>query len=208
MKLPNESHSPVPPERVDEFWAWFQQTAPADSPNSSSKWVRQLDRRLADLGVTSWELGLGWNDPDCRSLSVSPGGDPEQLRITRFIVSRAPAASGWEFHHAKPPKRWHQKFVLESDENIEVDGSGAEYVLFANSNGAFDLLLIDRGLDSLPSPLAEQAAELLVIGEIGEEAFMSRVRTLEIIESVPAKFVDKCTSIRSLRDHLRALSTC
>lgn len=117
-------------------------------------------------------------------LAISPNGDAAHLAITRAIVALAPDLGGWEIHAAKPPRQWQLGFEIGAgtpERTITIDGTRWETVPHRLRDGRYDLVF--RPDAAYGAAVAEQAAEILVEGELGEAARIELVRNVEVVAS-------------------------
>ena len=149
--------------------------------------LRQLDDLVAGLGDFAWEVGPGGDAEN--AFTLSPGGDRELLAETQTIVDAAPVVPGWEFHSAKPPRKWEPRFALHDadGEPFEVDATGWRCALLIYADGTHEVVVEAPNLASLPQDYQRWAAELALDGLLGER------RRLEVIDDVTvvAEFSDK-----------------
>jgi hypothetical protein len=192
---------------ISEFWRWFESVCGDFGKRFENvSLLEELDQRVAALGPFTWEVGPAPNSSDSL-LVISPGGRTELLSETRKIIGLAPACSGWRFFSAKPSKEWERRFFMNDSEGkrVAVDASQWRYVLYGYPDGVFDIVIDAPDL----APLAEQdritAAEIVLDGELGEEARLSLIGEIEVVVA-PADASLKTTPIAHVRDHLRKLA--
>jgi hypothetical protein len=192
---------------ISEFWIWFASVSGdfgARFENASL--LKELDLRVTALGPFTWEVGPAPNSSDS-ILVISPGGRAELLPETKKVVDLAPACPGWRFFSAIPPKQWDRRFFMNDSEGtrVAVDASQWRYVLHKYPDGVFDIVIYAPDL----APLAEQdritAAEIVLDGELGEEARLSLIDGIEIVVAPVDRSV-KTTPIAHVGDHLRRLA--
>jgi len=197
-------------QQVAEFWQWFQSVCGQFGATFENReLVDELDARIATLGSFSWELGPGVRDDKNSALVLTPGGDPDLLRETRQVIAIAPECPGWEFYPAKPPKKWQREFSLQKRDGtvINVNASGAWYVLFKYPDGVFDVLLADRNLAALSEDHQQTAAVILLDGELGEERRMAIVHSVDIVGQFEDDMKRKSSAIVSLAAHVQSFIT-
>jgi hypothetical protein len=195
--------------QIPVFWQWFIDNATAlEARTPKSEIINDLDRRVHELaeGRLAWEIGPGAERP-C-SLTISPGGNKSLLPLTREIVSLAPKLPRWEIHHAKPPKDWNYIFEMQlSNSNVvTVDARKWRYVLLRFPDFMYDVILETHGGEQLPTEDRERAGEILIEGILGEEARLTQVVSVQVLNRFDAEHDQKAGSIRFLSDHFKELS--
>ncbi len=194
--------------KVKSFWDWFVQNLDIleQIDENDNSLIDEIDRRVSELGDFSWEIGPGQNKKN--SFIISPSGVLESLQLTKKIEELAPNVDGWEFYSSKPPKDWDYIFSFVDGQNneIHVDAKEWEYILLKyNDNRSFDLILkgpFDLKTDEESSYIA---AEILIIGTIGEDDYITRIESVEIVNSFERNLIGKQTNIRMLKKHLQSL---
>ena len=197
-------------KEINEFWSWF--LSAAEKTNNvfiDQSFITTLDMKLSDFGGISWELGPGFTDPRKSALVLSPSGDKELLRLTKAMVSLAPNRNDWEFYPAKPPKRWEKRFTLETNTGtgLSIDASSWHYALYRFPDDTFKIVISAPELCKLTELLKFTAAEIVLDGELGEEARIKWMSEIEILEDSDNCDVDCEHSIGSLRNHIAALTS-
>lgn len=166
-------------ERILRFWDWFRASSKNLRPEVlTNSTISELESELTKLGTFGWEIG-----PGCERVNmfaISPCRDSLLLEATRRIVKKAPPLTDWEFHPAKPPRRWKLRFELESGQM--VNGTRWE-VLTSQSRGLFEILLHPNDDCGLDLDHQELAASILVEGELGEEKLIEKVNTIQIVKN-------------------------
>ncbi len=162
------------------FWHWFS-TVQSDFGDhfENASLLAELDENLSRLGDYGWEVGPGTLAPN--ALVISPAGRRELLARTREIVQEAPHITGWEFHAAKPPKKWAGTFEMHDDDDrlVHVDASNWTFVMLRYPSGTTEVLVEAPQLDpSLSDAYRRWAAEIAIDALIGEE------RRLQLIDEV------------------------
>lgn len=185
------------------FWSWFAEHASRFGDKFQNRpLLDELDGRVSALGPVGWEVGPGFHHPEGNALAISPRGNAELLPLTRTIVAQAPDCPGWEFHAALPPKVWKRTFVLEDSggPDIRVDASAWRYLLLRFPDGIVDIVLKGVGIETWSEEVRASAATVLVMGELGEELFLTRVHVAELVSA----FEDgqEGIPIVHLRDHV------
>lgn len=193
-------------EGINEFWNWFkaEHAHVAETYNTRAT-IDKIDRKLKLIGSLAWEIGPGI-DAD-HQLTISPGGNPELLPFTKYIVSKAPQVSGWELHYAKPPKQWTLKFNYEltSGEVFEVDANNWQYVLLQYEDGMFELLVYAQNLERLSINDRIAVAEIVIDGMLGEEERLSNVWAIDVPEQMEDRYRDKVSDIKNIKSHFDQL---
>ena len=134
---------------------------------------------------------------------ISPAGDPELLRATRKVVSKAPAITDWEFLHARPPKQWQTRFTIEDRSGVvrEVDASGWRYVLLRYPDGAHEVVIEAPSAAELDEELRYSAAIVVLDGLLGEER---RIEAVDEVSVVPKLEDEYAAKARDLAEIIRA----
>ncbi len=193
-------------EDIDNFFSWFDAnkaslTRISQSPGLQSELenrVDALDPRLA------WEIGPG--EGDNWSFTLTPDGDASLLGTTKYVISRAPAICGWEFHDARQPRDSGLHIDLETHDGvIEIVATDAEYALIRASDGTFDLLIKLPAAAVLKASDKQLLGTLLIDGLIGEKLRLSSVKNVQFVESFEDRYQGKSTPLKHLRDHLLQL---
>jgi hypothetical protein len=193
---------------ISEFWIWFTSVSGAFGTRfENASLLKELDRRVAALGPFTWEVGPAPNSSDS-ILVISPDGRAELLPETKKIVDLAPACPGWRFFSAKPSKEWERRFWVNDSEGerVAVDASQWRYVLYGYPDGIFDIVIYAPDLARLGEQDRLTAAEIVLEGELGEEACLSLIGEIEVVVSPVDDDSVKTISIVHVRDHLRRLA--
>lgn len=193
---------------ISEFWSWFRSVCGdfgARFENASL--LKELDQRVTALGPFTWEVGPAPNSSDS-ILVISPGGRAELLPETKKIVDLAPACPGWRFFAAKPSKDWERRFFMNDSQGkrVAVDASEWRYVLYGYPDGVFDIVIDAPDLARLTEQERITAAEIVLDGELGEEARLSFISEVEVVVDPVDDDSVKTTPIAHVRDHLRRLA--
>lgn len=196
----------APSREIQIFWQWFE-TIAADLGKDfdDPALLGELDRRVSELGDVSWEIGPGLVE-EC-ALVITPDGSKDQLATSRSIVESAPQIRGWEFHWAKPPKRWEKQFEIESDRGgvIPVDARSWRYVLFRFPDGTFDVILEQSNLAAASEGDRYTAAVVLLDGILGELRRLELIGGIEAVAALPKEQEAKASPIDVLSKHLESL---
>lgn len=194
---------------ISRFWRWFTSVCSEFGDHfENAPLVQELDSRIAELGEFSWELGPAVGSEKENALVITPCGSEELLLETRRVVSIAPPCPHWEFHFAKPPKKWDLEFSLIAEDGCEteVNASSWRYMLYKFPDGSFDIVMCIPGSTGLSDNLKLTAAEIVLDGELGEEARITLIKGIELVNEFEHDVVDKSNPIKDLASHLRALS--
>ncbi len=189
----------------EAFWLWFTGVAgrlAADLDNDEI--LTELDRRVRELGPLTWEVGPGLQEPNF--LAISPAGQRKLLELTDEIVRDAPSLPAWEFHSAKPAKRWTIRFSIEGSDGIShlIDGVEWRYILLRYPDGMFDIVILAPNLPA-DARIEEQAGAIVVKGQLGERLTLEHVRQIEIVRSLGPENERKSSSISDLPAHFSSL---
>jgi len=193
---------------IREFWSYFARAAPFLAGNLlNEKMQDELDLQVARLGsALSWEIGPGSSKPN--ALAISPGGDPDLLSITRTVISEAPPIDGWEFHPAKPPKKWDLQFSLsEGSEVVDVDARSWRYTLLDFGDGVYDLTLEAQNLNAVGDELRSAAGEALVEGILGEERRIEVIGRIDVVTRMSRGAAKEAGPIANLAMHVEELTS-
>lgn len=191
------------------FWTWFREHEPYLRPEiaaaaPASEVMRQLDRRVR-AGL-SWEIGPGIERT--YSFVVSPGGVREHLVVTDAVVAAAPVdLPAWEFHAARPPKRWDRRFQLQRGQGwLEVDARSWWYTLVGFNHGEFvDVTLhVGTTLRDASNEERQHAAWILLDGELGERCTIERIGAVAVSDD-PVD-VARSGAVEHLAEHVCSLS--
>ncbi|MGX5817555.1 hypothetical protein ACWKWU_05125 [Chitinophaga lutea] len=190
-------------DHITVFWRWFGVNAPYLSPDNPDESVlASLDEKVADMGTFNWELGPGKEKPYL--FTISPAGAPDQLPVTKQIISLAPELEDWEFYYAIQPKDWDYYFEYEllNGGFIGIDVSGWTYVLLEYNDSMFDILVKAPELMALPEADRNIAAEIALNCTIGEALRLERIAKLEVVGDFETEFIPHASSITVLETHL------
>ncbi|MDF1547241.1 MAG: hypothetical protein P1P88_05435, partial [Bacteroidales bacterium] len=187
-------------ELIDSLWRWFYNNEQKiiycidnEIVEEQQEIVRNIDNLVLDLGRFSWEIAPGNNKP--WSFTISPNGDKELLKQTKAIIKEAPELKSWEFNYCKPAKNWDRKFSLY-DENVnvlQVDASSWNYIVIPMSEVKFEIIIEARNIKHLDAETAKNAANLVVLNEIGEEAKIQHVSVVNIVSKLENKYASQKT---------------
>lgn len=192
--------------KIVRFWKWFSNHYKSFGEHfENEELLDELNDEIALLGDFAWEVGPGSHTEN--QFVVSPGGDPELLRLTQEIVAQAPDIPEWEFYNAKPPKQWDLIFDFE-DENgatIEINASAWRYQLLKYADGTFEVIIETRDLADLNETDKITVSEILLDGILGEEVRMKYISYIEIIENLKEENLSKHNIMSNLASHFKQL---
>ena len=199
---------PIEPnaERIEAFWSWFERTSPRIARNFEDlALLGEIDARVRELGDFAWEVGPGVDAPN--ALVISPGGNLELLPHTQRIVAEAPSIPDWEFHAAKPPKRWDLRFSfqLPDGRTCNADGRQWRYVLYKFPDGTFDIVIYARELAGCDARSQRLAALIALDGLLGEELRLRRLVEVEVQTDSNLNDDENASELAHLQDHLNRL---
>lgn len=130
----------------------------------------------------TWEVGPDIVKP--QFFAISPNCDPQLLAITVALIRMAPEHAEWAFYAAKPPKLWtSRQFEAQvGEDRIRVVFDDWTYVLTASANGnSGDVTFFPSSADDdLEVGLLQGFAELFVLFEVGELAYIERIDKISV----------------------------
>jgi hypothetical protein len=184
---------------IQAFWCWAEEALPALGDHFERLDPERFSARIHELHPDlGWELGPGL--VRASQLVISPAGLSELLPLTRHIVSCAPDLPDWEFHPAKPPKRWDRVFDLGGP-RVEIDRW--RYALVAGDE-RFDVTLIAPELGGWSDSQRLQAMFLVLDAELGEARVIEWLGEVDLVEE--AHWGDQPSgSIDGLSSHVQYL---
>jgi hypothetical protein len=191
--------------KIEYFWNWFQKILPKlNAGDLKDDLIDEIDNKVLNLGPFSWEIGPGLIQEN--SFVISPNGNIELLEQTRKIIDLAPKVAGWEFHCSKPPKNWNFNFSFLDDNNkeINVNANDWEYVLSRYPDKTFDIY-IKGPYNSINEANISTAIEILIIGILGEEEYINKIRYIEAVKEFEQEFAGKQSKIKYLKTHIDKL---
>lgn len=166
--------------RCEEFWRWFKENHRRLDPYAfDPAAIEPLERLLDEMGGFDWEVGVLPGD-EGNYFAFSPRGQVGLLEACRRIVATAPQVAGWRFLAAKPAKPGELALFVRGseDEEIEVDASGWEFVVYRFPDGLCDILFkpdVDMSID------LDAVAVAIVDNELGEENRLMLTRHIGIV---------------------------
>ncbi len=127
--------------------------------------------------------------------------------MTTFVAALAPRIAGWPFYPAKQPKNWHLRFTMEdvNGEVVKVDASAWRYALLKRDDDMYDVVFEPPDLRNLPGVLRQDAAEIVLDGEIGEYLRIKHICDIEVVDKFDERLAGRDNSISVLRDHFRRI---
>lgn len=186
------------------FWHWFSahQNDLGDK-FENKEMLSEIDKRLANLGVPSWEFGPGSNGG--RQLVISPGGDLNLFELTNEIISLAPTIEDWEFYSAKQPKEWSLQFniSLQSGTTVMIEGSFWSYVILKYEDGAVEIIMQSPNIADLDTLDKLTAGEILLDGILGEENRIRWFQFIDVVDEFDEDYIDESQNISHLSAHFR-----
>ncbi len=201
-------------DKIEKLWKWFssneRQIINCIEKESSSELdyiVEHLDNLILDLGVFYWEIG-----PSMKKswyLTISPNGDKDLMKKSKKLIASAPDLVEWEFNFCKPAKDWDRKFMIYDDNNIEqkINALNWKYVALQNEDGMIEIILEAKNIGHLDSHTARTAADLVVLTEIGEEAKILNIRSIDIVDQLESAHDLRKAEIKYLRKHVDEFRT-
>jgi hypothetical protein len=196
----------IPNSQISSFWTWFETiAAELGSDLENQNLLTELEKRVSLLGEVSWEVGPGLNEEN--ALVITPDGVRERLRMTQHIVSLAPAIPGWEFHAARPPRRWELQFSIDSAGGgvIQIDARDWRYVLYEFPDHTFDIVLEQSNLQRSTESNRYTAAVVLLDGILGELKRLKLIGRIDTVLVLSEEKVAKANPIDVLGKHLDSL---
>jgi len=196
-------------EKILNLWRWFyanerriRESIDNNLKDEQEIIVQNLDNFILDLGMFSWDIGPGENK--AWFLTISPNGDKELLAKTKEIVAGAPELENREFNYAKPAKNWDRKLsIYDTDMEVRlINASDWDYVAIKDQNGMRELILEASNIKNLDEETANNAANLFVINEIGEEAKIKNISAISIVTELENKYKSKKLSIGTLKNSI------
>lgn len=190
--------------KILSFWQWFESVSETLFKNIEAfEIISELDKKVKMLGPFDWEIGPV--DDNLLYLAISPKLSEEFLKVTKEIVSHAPAIKGWWTLYAKPKKEYIPVFnmVNEKGKNISVDISNWEYVLFLFEDGAFD---IELRISSINGNLETKnlAVDVALTSLMGEERFMSLIKNIRIVDNF-GENEKQATKLKQINEHIEKI---
>ena len=193
-------------DKIEALWRWFysnekriREAIENESPAEQRDISEHLDNLVLDIGLFSWEISPGINKD--WALTISPNGDKDLLILSKEIIQEAPELIDWEFNYCKLAKDWNRTLVLY-DNNMdekEIDASKWKYVALVQKNGKIELVLEAGNISHLDDDTATTAANLVVQNEIGEEARINKIASINIVDQLGDEYVSQKLEISQLK---------
>jgi hypothetical protein len=192
------------------LWKWFianelQIIDSAQNESVSDHIIDNIDNLILDIGMFTWEIGQGKIKP--WFLTISPNGDRELIKISTEIIEHAPNLDNWEFNYCKPAIDWDRKFIIYDSilNEQHIDASKWKYVALQHEEGMIELILEATNIAHLDRETARTAADLFVTSEIGEEAKIQKVFSVDIVNQIDNQDKSRMARIQDLKKHLNEL---
>ena len=196
-------------EKIMNLWCWFfanelriRKSIDNNLREEQELIVQNLDNLILDMGRFSWDIGPGVDK--AWSLTISPNGDKKLLEQTKAIIALAPELENWEFYHAKQAKSSDRMLALyDAKMDLQpVDTNCWHYAMLANKEGGYKLLIEATNIEHLDKETAHVAANLFVINEIGEEAKIRLINSIEIVKKFDKEYDSLKASIDKMKEFL------
>lgn len=176
-------------DKIERLWQWFAkkekeiwQCVEDEIAPERDEITDSLNNLILDFGLFSWQIEEGKNRP--YSLTISPNGDMDRLKISRQVIVAAPLLLDWEFHYAKQAKSWDPNLILfdrNMDEQI-LDISGWKYATRSKAAGKHELFFKIDDIVKLDDEFALAAAEQVTLNELGEETTIRNITSVKLID--------------------------
>ena len=167
-----------------QFWTYFLECEQEFREGCASpETVREFENMLHSIVKVDWEIGP--TDDGRTRLSFSPDSDnPRQVARANKLIAQAPAIERWEVSLYKPARKWRMLFqMLVGDKEIKISGSKWEFVLYAFEDNTFDIVFKPPRAEWKAAGTAlQEAAIILVDGELGERVRRERIGEIEVVE--------------------------
>jgi hypothetical protein len=141
-------------------------------------------------------------------LSFCLNGDLSNLNDAEEIVSKAPEIPNWEFYASRPPKQWDLQFLMrnKAGRSVCIDARQWQYSLVSYDNGSFfDITLFGRQLPKMDEVAVQQAATIVLQGELGERRFLEIIGRVAFRRLDEGPIMAELSPISDLAAHLRHL---
>ncbi|EHQ24338.1 hypothetical protein [Mucilaginibacter paludis] len=193
-------------DSIIEFWNWFKSI----SKNlllepARIDLISQIDSRISKIGRFDWEIGP-WED-NAYYFAISPNLDSVKLEFTREFIRNAPKCFGWHFLPSKPPKSdWQGKWKMKNEmgNEILVDSSNWEYILYEFEDETFDMDIMINGIDG-DDNVVNTAIDIALTGYLGEETFMRLIKNIKIVSSFEESYPNKATLVKHIKKHIESI---
>ena len=189
------------------FWEWFRTISKKLEINFDQEdLIEEIDKQVRLLGDFSWELGLGIHTS--YSFVISPNCNRKLLNDTKEIIRYSPSLTSWEFYYAKPPKIWNLifSFTDNNGKDIKINAQDWEYVLLKFPDNSFDVIIKTSNNHNLDRNNLNIAAEILLIGILGEEVYIEHIVTIDIVNNFETKYIGKESKMIHFKEHFTEVS--
>ena len=190
--------------KIASLWDWFVSNEDevidvVDNELVSDYIVESLDNRILDFGMFSWEISPGKSKP--WSLTISPNGDKDLMKISREIIENAPQLRNWEFHYCKQAKDWNREFVIYDELMNEhtINASNWKFVAVSKKGNQVQLIIEADNVLYLDDETISSTGELFVVNEIGEKAKIQRVDSIEIVKELESEYENLKANIDQMK---------
>lgn len=194
--------------KIENLWNWFVSNEDeiidvVDNDLASDYIVESLDNRILDFGLFSWEISPGKSK--AWSLTISPNGDTDLLKVSREIMNNAPQLSNWEFHYCKQAKEWNKEFEIYDELMTEhsIVASSWNFVALPKKGNQVQLIIEANNILHLDDETQLSAGELFVLNEIGEKAIIQKVSSILVVNELDKKYKEQRVSIDQMKIHFR-----
>lgn len=193
-------------EKYKLFWKWFlEHQDNIIEVNSKDSFVKELDKKVKELGNYSWEIGPG--KKNSLAFTISPGGDKELLEKTKKIIGFAPNISGWEFYSSIQIKEWSNFFTtFINGKKIGVDISKWKYVLYQFEDGTYDIAIKPIPFKKALEDSISELSEMIVDSLIGEEKRIEKIVNLDIVPEFDSEIIHNASKLINLNSHLQVIA--
>ena len=196
--------------KIEYLWKWFIANEPqileaVENGSASDHLVESLDNLVLDMGMFTWEIGAGQTKP--WFFTISPNGDKDLLKVSRKIIAHAPDLKNWEFNYCKPPLDWDYQFnIYDGNMDLQhIDAAKWKYTPIHAENGKIELIIEAENINHLDHETALSAAELVVASELGEEAKIHKIESVDIVDQLDPEYAAKKSDIQDLKAYLLSL---
>jgi hypothetical protein len=188
--------------KIEEFWSFFLGVSGRlMAGTDDGPLLKELGEHLRAIhpGLL---LEMGPGQTKRRQLTISPNLKPDLRETAKNIVSAAPALEDWEFHHARPPRKWDYQLTLESEggEPIEIDASGWVFVALRYRPGTYQVLLHGGNLPPLTQDQRWQTAATVLVNLVGEEVVFDVINDFGLLNTLVQLATLRCRPIHLLRE--------
>lgn len=168
-------------EIIDDFWRWFTEHENTFSqPLSDQAQWRELDDRLAALGIANWEIRSG-GDEISEFIISSP--KMRNYMACRRVLDRAPTLDRWQYFEEKPPKDWKRIFRW-GGAGIEIDARRWLFRVLQYPDGLFEIILLGKVFEGgYQKEEHLKALDFALECELGERLLNEKIYAIDICES-------------------------